>query len=73
MSFSNEAWARIASIYEQILQMPFNQELAGGTLSRERFIHYMLQDAHYLVHFGKAPGGYGRTRSRSRRHDPLYP
>jgi thiaminase/transcriptional activator TenA len=34
--------------------MPFNQELAAGALSRERFIFYMLQDAHYLIHFGKA-------------------
>ncbi|MEM8948409.1 MAG: thiaminase II [Pseudomonadota bacterium] len=54
MSFSEDAWTRIASIYQQILEMPFNQELAGGTLSRDRFIHYMLQDAHYLIHFGKA-------------------
>ncbi len=54
MSFTKDAWTRIAPLYQQILQMPFNQELAGGTLSRERFIHYMLQDAHYLIHFGKA-------------------
>ncbi|MGI9501100.1 MAG: thiaminase II [Geminicoccaceae bacterium] len=54
MSFSEEAWARIAPIYREILTMPFNRELAEGSLSRERFIHYMLQDAHYLIHFGKA-------------------
>ena len=54
MSFSKDAWARIAPLYQEILAMPFNQELAAGTLSRERFIHYMLQDAHYLIHFGKA-------------------
>ena len=54
MTFSKEAWTRIAPLYREILQMPFNQELAGGTLSREQFIHYMLQDAHYLIHFGKA-------------------
>ncbi|MEZ5935558.1 MAG: thiaminase II [Alphaproteobacteria bacterium] len=54
MSFSKEAWTRIEPVYEKILAMPFNQELAAGTLSRERFIRYMLQDAHYLVHFGKA-------------------
>ncbi|MEM7042874.1 MAG: thiaminase II [Pseudomonadota bacterium] len=54
MTFSKEAWARIEPLYDQILAMPFNQELAAGTLSRERFIHYMLQDAHYLIHFGKA-------------------
>jgi thiaminase/transcriptional activator TenA len=54
MSFSDDAWARIAPIYQKILTMPFNQELAAGSLSRERFIFYMLQDAHYLIHFGKA-------------------
>ena len=54
MSFSKDAWARIAPLYDKILAMPFNQELAAGTLSRERFIVYMLQDAHYLIYFGKA-------------------
>ena len=54
MTFSKDAWARIEPAYQEILAMPFNQELAAGSLSRERFIHYMLQDAHYLVHFGKA-------------------
>lgn len=54
MTFSKEAWGRIEPLYQEILAMPFNQELAAGSLSRERFIHYMLQDAHYLVNFGKA-------------------
>src|SRR6056297_226999 len=34
--------------------MPFNRELAEGALSRERFQHYMIQDAHYLEGFGRA-------------------
>ena len=54
MSFSNEAWIRIDQLYRSILAMPFNQELAAGTLSRERFVFYMLQDAHYLTVFGRA-------------------
>lgn len=54
MSFSEDAWTHIAPIYRKILAMPFNQELASGSLSREKFVRYMLQDAHYLVHFGKA-------------------
>jgi len=32
-------------------------ELADGTLSIERFRHYMIQDAHYLVGFGRALAG----------------
>ena len=54
MSFSAEAWQRIGPLYEKILALPFNQELAAGTLSRERFTFYMLQDALYLTQFGRA-------------------
>lgn len=54
MSFSQEAWAGIAGLYNKIVEMPFNQELAAGTLSRERFTYYMIQDAHYLNVFGRA-------------------
>jgi thiaminase len=28
--------------------MPFNTELAAGSLSEARFKHYITQDAHYL-------------------------
>ena len=34
--------------------MPFNQELASGQLSEQAFRHYMIQDAHYLLAFGRA-------------------
>lgn len=54
MTFSNDAWAKNAARYETIRRMPFNEELARGTLSRERFQHYMIQDAHYLIAFGRA-------------------
>jgi thiaminase/transcriptional activator TenA len=54
MRFSADAWQRIAPLYAAILELPFNRELAAGTLTRERFTFYMLQDAHYLSHFGKA-------------------
>ena len=60
MSFSDEAWSRIGPLYAQILELPFNRELAAGTLARERFIFYMLQDAHYLA------GSRGRSRSPRR-------
>lgn len=48
MSFSTEAWHRVAPLYDAILELPFNRKPAAGTLSRERFTFYMLQDAHYL-------------------------
>ena len=54
MSFSQDSWARIAPIYDAILDHPFNRELAAGTLSGERFRFYMLQDAIYLIAFSRA-------------------
>lgn len=54
MSYSREAWDRQADLYELIRTMPFNSELAAGTLSEDRFKHYITQDAHYLVGFGRA-------------------
>ena len=54
MSFTRDAWQRILPLYAAILELPFNRELAAGTLSRERFTFYMLQDAHYLTYFGRA-------------------
>lgn len=52
--FSGEAWARNLAAYEAIRTMPFNVELAAGTLSQARFTHYVVQDAHYLIGFGRA-------------------
>jgi thiaminase/transcriptional activator TenA len=54
VTFSQDAWQRIAPLYHAILDLPFNRELAAGTLSRERFTFYMLQDAHYLTCFARA-------------------
>lgn len=53
-SFSQAAWSRNARAYETIRTMPFNAELAAGTLSEARFKHYITQDAHYLMGFGRA-------------------
>jgi thiaminase/transcriptional activator TenA len=54
MSFTSELWEKNAALYETTRTMPFNQELAAGTLNEERFRHYMIQDAHYLIAFGRA-------------------
>jgi len=53
-AFSPEAWYRNAQVYEVIRTMPFNAALAAGTLSEARFKHYITQDAHYLIGFGRA-------------------
>ena len=52
--FTDAMWAEIRPTYEAILDLPFNRELAAGTLSRERFVFYMVQDAHYLGAFARA-------------------
>ena len=52
--FSRAAWSRNARAYETIRTMPFNADLAAGTLSEARFKHYITQDAHYLIGFGRA-------------------
>ena len=54
MTFSSDAWARNAALYDKTRSMPFNQELASGQLSEQAFRHYMIQDAHYLLAFGRA-------------------
>ena len=53
-TFSVDGWARNTSAYAAIRGMPFNAELAAGTLRVERFKHYIVQDAHYLVGFSRA-------------------
>ena len=53
-TFSADAWASNAAAYAAIRGMPFNAELAAGTLHVERFKHYIVQDAHYLVGFSRA-------------------
>ena len=54
MLFSEQLWQRNLDLYQQTLALPFNQELARGTLSREAFSHYVIQDAHYLLAYGRA-------------------
>jgi thiaminase (transcriptional activator TenA) len=54
MSFSSDAWERNFALYETTRSMPFNCELANGQLDETTFKHYMIQDSHYLVAFGRA-------------------
>ena len=53
-SFCDQAWQNNLALFNATLELPFNQALANGTLPREVFQHYMIQDAHYLVAFGRA-------------------
>jgi thiaminase/transcriptional activator TenA len=53
MSFSDTAWERVARLREAIHALPFNCELAGGTLSTQRFRGYIVQDALYLGQYAR--------------------
>jgi thiaminase (transcriptional activator TenA) len=52
--FCAEAWERTARLQEAILKLPFNEALTDGSLSREVFAFYIVQDARYLVGFAQA-------------------
>ena len=52
--FSDDAWHRTESLREAIHRLPFNTELAAGSLSRDRFQTYIVQDAIYLGQFSRA-------------------
>lgn len=52
--FSDRAWRETEPLYRRILDLPFNRELAEGTLSPERFRFYMIQDALYLKQYARA-------------------
>jgi thiaminase (transcriptional activator TenA) len=51
--FSEEAWQATATLRAAIHALPFNTELAVGTLARDRFRHYVTQDALYLGQFAR--------------------
>ena len=54
MSFTEECWESIAPIYGAILSHPFIKGLGDGTLARESFEFYVVQDALYLRDFARA-------------------
>jgi thiaminase (transcriptional activator TenA) len=51
--FCERAWADTAELRRAIHRLPFNTELAQGTLGRERFRFYIQQDAIYLGQFAR--------------------
>lgn len=47
-SFSQQLWSGAEPTYERILDHPFLRGLADGTLPREAFAYFIVQDSHYL-------------------------
>jgi thiaminase/transcriptional activator TenA len=54
MSFASELWNAVSPIYAAILRHPFLTGLTDGSLSREAFRFYAVQDALYLREFARA-------------------
>jgi thiaminase/transcriptional activator TenA len=52
--FSERAWAETHALRAGIAALPFNRELAAGSLSEDRFRFYMIQDALYLEDYSRA-------------------
>jgi thiaminase (transcriptional activator TenA) len=49
-----ELWSSITGIYDEILAHPFLAGLTDGSLERDRFRFYVIQDAHYLRDYARA-------------------
>ena len=47
-------WDSITGVYDAILAHPFIQGLTDGSLSRDAFRFYVVQDAHYLRDYARA-------------------
>lgn len=54
MALTGELWEAIAPIYAAILRHPFVSGLTDGSLPRESFRFYAVQDALYLRDFARA-------------------
>lgn len=51
--FTDELWRSAAPVYEKTLSHPFLQGLSDGTLPREKFRFYLMQDLLYLRGFSQ--------------------
>jgi thiaminase/transcriptional activator TenA len=52
--FTRELWSRVETIYSSILSHAFIQGLTDGSLPRECFEFYVIQDSHYLREFARS-------------------
>ena len=53
-AFRGRMWAAMQDVFARILQHPFVTGLTDGTLPRDAFAHYVVQDAHYLRDYARA-------------------
>lgn len=53
VALGGQLWAAAAPVYTEILRHPFLTGLADGTLPRESFRAYVIQDVHYIAQFSR--------------------
>jgi len=53
-NFSDRIWQRTTPLRDAIHALPFNAALAAGTLPRDKFQFYIVQDALYLDQYARA-------------------
>lgn len=51
--FCQTAWQATEALRREIHELPFNRELAEGTLAEDRFAFYMIQDSIYLEAYSR--------------------
>ncbi len=51
--WTGRLWAEAAATYAAILDHPFLAGLTDGSLDPALFVHYVVQDAHYLRDFAR--------------------
>lgn len=54
LSFSQQLWESGAATYAEILRHPFLTGLTDGTLSKDAFRYFVIQDSHYLRAYARA-------------------
>lgn len=52
--FRDELWQVVAGVYDEILTHPFLTGLTDGSLPREAFRHYVVQETHFLPDYARA-------------------
>jgi len=53
-SYTQQIWDENYGSYKEILNLPFNREVADGTLAKNKFRNYIIQDYFYLQNYKKA-------------------
>ena len=53
MSFSETLKEKAGKVWEECYKHPFLQELGMGTLEKEKFKFYLIQDYQYLMEYAK--------------------